>query len=264
MKSKILGLLAVGLLAGPMAASAVGTLIYINSSSGALYSYDATAAYAETLVNASTGAFSISSGPLGNTLYIQGGSNILSTYNLVSNVQTAVGGSVPGNALGEGRDGFLYAGSGQGLYRVAPATGVSALIGNGAFGYAGDIAVDPTNLSLMYGAVSTLSGVALVTVNKNTGAQSLVGNFGVGGDIFGLGFSLDGTLYATGPVGGGGSIYTINKSTGLASFIRNLSYQPFDMATQPFDVLEPVPEPGTLALLGLGLAGLGLSRRRKA
>ncbi len=205
------------------------------------------------MIARSTGAFSISSGPLANTLYLQMGSYFsagpLKTLDLVSRTLRHVGGDVPGNALGEARNGFLFAGSGVETYRIDPTTGRSTYIGDGDYPYAGDFAVDPTT-NVLYGSVSGRRGVTLVTVDRATGRQTQVGPLGLARDIWGMGFSLNGELFAAGPSGSGrGTIYAVNKATGGATAARALSFEPFDMATQPYvrpehEEWPPAPGPG--------------------
>lgn len=59
---------------------------------------------------------------------------------------------------------------------------------------------------------------------------------------------------------GGG--YSYSGATAIASFTANLNYDGF--YSMSFDNAVAVPEPGTLALLGLAFAGLGFSRRKRA
>lgn len=124
-------------------------------------------------------------------------------------------------------DGTLYgvtsnnsASSPRHLITIDPATGAGTDVG--ALGQPpGDICFDSTGV--LYGFTTPSGTQDLVTINKSTGAASVVGDSGLS-STFGEGLGCDPSdVLWLFPFGGGGTYYTVNPSTGAVTSQGTLS-----------------------------------------
>lgn len=117
------------------------------------------------------------------------------------------------------------------------------------------------------GATSS-SNPSLYTINQTNGATTLVGSLGLVADYIlgGLAFDTDGALYAALSEGSGAPsyLYRVNKSTGAATLVGNgIGFNGVSGLTANAGT-PPVPEPSSLVLASLGVAGLVGARARRA
>ncbi len=136
----------------------------------------------------------------------------------------------------DAKTGILWASNRRGgdydlLFQIDPSTGhfiedafgnnidYVVIDGSGVFEDFDDVSVSPIN-GKIYGVSNDGSSDQLLEINSNTGAIAVTTGITGASDLEGLAFSNDGTLYATS--GGADKIYSINISTGAATFLYDL------------------------------------------
>ena len=116
-----------------------------------------------------------------------------------------------------------------------------------------DIALDPLN-DILYGVAN---GTSLYTIDQTNASATFVGNLGY--SVNGLTFGSNDILYG---FTSSGYTLSINTSTGVGSVLSFNGIGAY--GADGVGGVAEVSEPAVLAFFGLGLMGLGFSRRAKA